>query len=237
MAGDSQGVAEPFDFPCASALKAAMTLAHLLLLEKSSMSIQNSNLSSRLVLALGVALLVSACNRQEPALVAPVASSPIVAAPTTTTVGTVLDDTVVTARVKSALLADVDTKGFEISVETRKGMVLLGGFVDSPLQVTRALAVTSAIEGVQGVENGMTLKEGHATVGNQLDDGITTTRVKSALLADATVKSAEISVITRKGEVQLSGFIDSQARIDRAIAVTRSVEGVTSVTNKMEIKQ
>ena len=201
------------------------------------MTIRNFNLSSRLVLTLGATLLVSACNRQEPVVMAPVASSPLVAASTSTTVGTVLDDTVVTARVKSALLADVDTKGFEISVETRKGMVLLGGFVDSEVQVSRALAVTSAVEGVQGVENGMTLKEGHATVGNQLDDGITTTRVKSALLADATVKSAEISVITRKGEVQLSGFIDSQARIDRAIAVTQGVEGVTSVINKMEIKQ
>lgn len=201
------------------------------------MTLRNSNLSSRLVLILGATLLVSACNRQEPVLVAPVESNPAVIAPTTTTVGTVLDDTVVTTRVKSALLSDIDTKGFEISVETRKGMVLLGGFVDSEVQVSRALAVTSAVEGVKGVENGMTLKEGQATVGNQLDDGITTTRVKSALLADAAIKSAQISVITRKGEVQLSGFIDNQARIDRAIAVTQGVEGVTSVTNKMEIKQ
>lgn len=201
------------------------------------MTILNSNVSPCLVLTLGMTLLVSACNRQEPVVQAPAAMSPMVVAPTSTTVGTVLDDTVVTTRVKSALLADADTKGFEISVETRKGMVLLGGFVDNPLQVSRAMSLTSAVEGVKGVENGMTLKEGDATVGNQLDDGITTTRVKSALLADATVKSAEISVITRKGEVQLSGFIDSQARIDRAIAVTQGVQGVTSVTNKMELKR
>jgi hyperosmotically inducible protein len=44
-------------------------------------------------------------------------------------------------------------------------------------------------------------------------------------------------VVTRKGEVQLSGFVDSQTQIDRAIAVTRAVEGVQNVVNQMSIKK
>lgn len=75
------------------------------------------------------------------------------------------------------------------------------------------------------------------TVGTKIDDSVVTTRVKSALLSDPSTKSFDISVETRKGEVQLSGFVDNQAKIDRAIEVARNVEGVQSVTNKMSVKQ
>ena len=63
-------------------------------------------------------------------------------------------------------------------------------------------------------------------MGTDIDDSTITTKVKSALLADADVKSFDIKVETRKGEVQLSGFVDNQAQIDRAIAVAKGVEGV-----------
>ena len=74
------------------------------------------------------------------------------------------------------------------------------------------------------------------TVGTEIDDTVITTRVKSALLADADVKSFDFKAETRKGEVQLSGFVDNQAQIDRAIAVTRAVEGVKNIDNKLSLK-
>lgn len=78
---------------------------------------------------------------------------------------------------------------------------------------------------------------GPPTVGTVIDDGVITTRVKSALLADPDVKSFDISVETRKGEVLLSGFVDNQAQIDRAISITQRVEGVRNVDNKMSLKK
>lgn len=75
------------------------------------------------------------------------------------------------------------------------------------------------------------------TVGTKIDDSVVTTRVKSTLLADPSVKSFDIAVVTRKGEVQLSGFVDNQLQMDRAIEITRGVEGVQSVINKMSLKQ
>lgn len=78
--------------------------------------------------------------------------------------------------------------------------------------------------------------EAKTTVGTDVDDGAITTKVKSALLADADVKSFDIKVETRKGEVQLSGFVDNQTQIDRAIAVAKGVQGVKSVDNKMTLK-
>jgi len=75
------------------------------------------------------------------------------------------------------------------------------------------------------------------TLGTKIDDSVVTTRVKSALLSDPSIKSFDITVETRKNEVQLSGFVDNQTQIDRAIEITRGVEGVESVINKMSIKQ
>jgi hyperosmotically inducible protein len=195
-----------------------------------------------IALALAVSLAMTGCgNRQEEAR-APAAGA---AAPTASTgtppagtsVGTEIDDSVVTARVKSALLADHDIKSFDIKVETRKGQVQLSGFVDTQARIDNAIALTRRVEGVQGVENGMTLKEGKATVGNAVDDGIVTAKVKSALLADPSVKSFDIAIATRKGEVQLSGYVDNQAQIDRAIDIARGVEGVQRINNEMSIKK
>ena len=157
--------------------------------------------------------------------------------PASTTVGTEIDDTVVTTKVKSALLADPDIKSFDLKVETRKGAVQLSGFVDNQTQVDRALAATRAVQGVKSVENNIALKGGSTTVGNAVDDGIITAKVKSALLADPNVKSLDIAVVTRKGEVQLSGFVNSQEQIDQAIAIAHKVDGVTNVSNEMSIKK
>jgi len=154
-----------------------------------------------------------------------------------TSVGTEIDDTVVTAKVKSALLADPNVKSFDIKVETRKGQVQLSGYVGSQSRIDKAIALTRKVEGVKSVQNGMSLKRGKTSVGNKIDDGVVTAKVKSALLADAGVKGSDISVVTRKGKVQLSGYVDDQTQINRAINITRGVEGVQRVGNEMSIKK
>jgi len=158
-------------------------------------------------------------------------------APPTTTVGMEIDDSVLTASVKSALLADPDVKSVDFKVETRKGEVLLSGFVDSQAQIDRANAVAKGVSGVKNVLNNATIKESTITVGNTVDDGVVTSRVKAALLGDESTKSRDIAIVTRKGEVQLSGFVDNQQQIDRAIEITRGIQGVSGVSNEMSIKK
>lgn len=192
------------------------------------MNLPSAILVRSLALACASVFLTTGCDK------APVAPLP---PPATTSIGTEIDDSVVTTRVKSALLADPDIKSFEIKVETRKGLVQLSGFVDTQTRIDSALALVRKVEGVKGVENGMNLKDGKATVGNTVDDGIVTTKIKSALLADPAVKSFDIGVVTRKGEVQLSGFVESQKQIDQAILLARAVDGVQGVTNEMSIKK
>jgi hyperosmotically inducible periplasmic protein len=154
-----------------------------------------------------------------------------------TSVGTEIDDSVVTTRVKTALLDNIDIKGFDIQVETRKGEVMLSGFVSNQAQIDQAMTLTKGIEGVKSVNNKLSIKEGSATVGNQIDDSVITAEVKAALLADESIKSLDITVTTHKAEVQLSGFVNNQGQIDRALEVAHSVKGVTLVGNQMSIKK
>jgi osmotically-inducible protein OsmY len=74
------------------------------------------------------------------------------------------------------------------------------------------------------------------STGEYLDDTVITTRVKAAIFNEASLKSAEINVETFKGTVQLSGFVNSRADINKAVEVARGVKGVTSVKNDMRLK-
>ena len=80
---------------------------------------------------------------------------------------------------------------------------------------------------------GTSTKEG---TGEYVDDVVITTKVKTAIFNEPSLKSAEINVETFKGTVQLSGFVNSRADINRAVEVTRGVAGVTSVKNDMRLK-
>ncbi|MEY2653358.1 MAG: hypothetical protein RLZZ524_385 [Pseudomonadota bacterium] len=92
--------------------------------------------------------------------------------------------------------------------------------------LTLALALLGACAGTPRTEG----------TGEYVDDTVITTKVKSAVLAEPGLKSAEINVETFKGVVQLSGFVGSQADIDRATVLTRGVSGVRSVRNDMRLK-
>ncbi len=172
--------------------------------------------------------LAVGCSQSSDAAAAP---------PAGTTIGTEIDDSVISTRVKSVLLADPDIKGFDFKIATRKGEVQLSGFVDNQSQIERALAVTQAVPGVKGIDNKVSLKAAPTSIGNKVDDGIVTAQVKAALLAEASIKSRDIAVVTRQGVVQLSGFVDNQTQIARAIEVTHGVAGVSNVSNEMSIKK
>ena len=72
--------------------------------------------------------------------------------------GRVVDDSVITGKVKAALVADPTTKAHQISVETFKGVVQLGGFVDTSEAKMRATQVAETVEGVKDVKNELALR-------------------------------------------------------------------------------
>lgn len=74
------------------------------------------------------------------------------------------------------------------------------------------------------------------STGEYVDNSVITAKVKAAILEDPMLKMFQINVETFKGEVQLSGFVDSAEASARAVEITRRVKGVTSVKNSMVVK-
>ncbi len=74
------------------------------------------------------------------------------------TTGGAIDDSTITAKVKSALVDSSDTKAGDIKVETRGGVVQLSGFVANEAQKSAASKVAQSVEGVKSVNNGISVK-------------------------------------------------------------------------------
>jgi hyperosmotically inducible periplasmic protein len=72
--------------------------------------------------------------------------------------GRYLDDSVITAKVKAALLRDPIVSAFAVSVETYKGIVLLSGFVRDRTHARRAAEIAASVQGVVTVKNALTTK-------------------------------------------------------------------------------
>jgi osmotically-inducible protein OsmY len=72
--------------------------------------------------------------------------------------GEYIDDTVITTKVKAAILEDKQLKVTEINVETFKGVVQLSGFVSTQQDINRAATLARSIEGVTSVKNDMRVK-------------------------------------------------------------------------------
>jgi hyperosmotically inducible protein len=151
------------------------------------------------------------------------------------TAGDVIDDNTVNASVKAAL---VETKGVpasQVNVETYKGVVLLGGFVETQAQKDAAGKAAKGVSGVKSLHNAIAIAPENS-MGSKLDDTVITTKVKSALLGDADVKSGQINVETKGGVVSLAGFVSGDKVKRRAVEVAKGVSGVKRVVDAMYVK-
>lgn len=72
--------------------------------------------------------------------------------------GEYVDDTVITTKVKAAVMNEPTLKSAEINVETFKGVVQLSGFVSSQAAANKAVEVARSVSGVKSVRNDMRMK-------------------------------------------------------------------------------
>jgi osmotically-inducible protein OsmY len=100
--------------------------------------------------------------------------------------------------------------------------------------LNRILAILAAL--AMAVTLGCASTAKSEGTGEYVDDTVITAKVKTAILGESTLKSSEINVETFKGTVQLSGFVNSQSDVNKAIVVAKNVKGVKSVKNDMRLK-
>lgn len=105
-----------------------------------------------------------------------------------------------------------------------------------PTNPSRKFIVTIAAAAVVAALTGCTSTPSRESAGEYFDNSLITAKVKSALIGAENLSSANISVASFKGKVQLSGFVPSETDKQRAEVIARDVEGVKVVTNAIEIK-
>ncbi len=152
-------------------------------------------------------------------------------------VGSFMDDSAITAKVKAALVDNDSIKSTDISVKTDKKVVTLSGFVQSQSQAEAAVAAAKAVEGVSSVSDKLHVRDNkESSMKGYAGDTATTSEVKAKLLADDIVPSRNVKVETTDGIVQLSGTVKSQAQSDRAESIAKAVDGVKSVKNDLKMQ-
>jgi osmotically-inducible protein OsmY len=72
--------------------------------------------------------------------------------------GDAMGDAAITAKVKTAFMADPDVKALQINVDTKDGVVALKGAVDGRTNVDKAVQIARGIDGVKSVDNQLTVR-------------------------------------------------------------------------------
>ena len=155
--------------------------------------------------------------------------------------GEAIDDSTITAVVKSKLTWSKYTSGLTTKVVTKSGRVTLTGSADSAESKELAGRLASNSRGVTAVDNRLLVSAAkptladHAqqsaqTAGHEVADAWITTKVKSTFMYSSNVDGSEIDVSTHAGVVTLRGKVDSGAERLLAIELAKNVLGVKSVS-------
>jgi len=142
-----------------------------------------------------------------------------------------MSDSWVTSKTKIALFADDRVKGRQVHVETKDGVVMLRGKVDSAEAKSAALEIAKGIEGVKNVKNELQVVAPSKRSEVAADDKVVAKNVQSKFKADPQLKNVKVEV--NNGVVSLSGEVKSIDASAKASEVARSVAGVRSVKNDL----
>lgn len=150
-------------------------------------------------------------------------------------VGTQVDDAVITTKVKTKLIEDPLTKARKIDVDTVNGVVTLTGLVDSEEEIQRAVAIAQSVPGVKRVVNN--LRVGKRGIKSYLSDKEITAKIKAKFIADPEIKAFSIDVDTVNGVVTLTGIVDREEQKRRAVEIAKGVDGVREVIVNIQVKR
>lgn len=101
--------------------------------------------------------------------------------------------------------------------------------------VAVALVMSVFVAGITGCASDSN-RRGVDEAGAVASDSWITTKVKSDLAVEKDVSATNIHVKTVDGVVTLTGTAGSQTEADRAVEITRQIDGVKSVVNNLEVK-
>lgn len=191
-------------------------------------STRTAQVVRRTLVSLGVATALSVC----------MATGAMAqdATPHSDGVGAAVNDTAITAKVKSSFVGEDRLKGSHIKVVTTNGVVTLTGTAPSSDSKSAAEELAQTVKGVRSVDDqvstpasGGTVHKAVATTERVGSDTWITTKVKSEITADSVSKGFDVHVKTLHGVVMLRGTLPNKDAIDHVKDIAEKVEHVKSV--------
>ena len=174
-----------------------------------------------------------------------------------------VDDSIITAKIKSRFVKDKDIRLDNIEIKTTNGDVELFGTARTREKVRHAVAVARQVEGVKSVKSDVKIDADNTARTREVrpdngraadtrgtnrdrvadnrrsdqpvDDTWITTKVKAKMVKDKNVRAANINVKTVNGEVELTGTARTRSEKARAASLARSIKGVQTVRNDIEV--
>ena len=165
---------------------------------------------------------------------------PLVAVPAALaqrTAGENVDDATLATRTKGALIDADKVSAGHINVEVYKGVVQLGGFVESKAEHDAAMAAARRIGAATEVVDAMVVLPGHRSLGQTVDDAALQAKLKLKLAdVQGLGTSHKINTEVKQGHVLLSGFVNHAEQRTQAGQIAATIEGAKKVHNMLAVK-
>lgn len=144
-----------------------------------------------------------------------------------------VDDTAITARIRTKLANDANLRLFRINVVARQGVVTLSGILPTEDRKRRAGELAAEAAGIRQVEN--LLQVGQTRRIDRFEDAVIASKITSRLIQNPLTHAFAIDVESEKGKVILTGRVQSEQEKKEAERIARNTSGVVSVENQLEI--
>ena len=148
-------------------------------------------------------------------------------------IGTMVDDSVISATVKTRMISDEFVKARHIDVDVLNGVVYLIGVVESSSQSRMAADIARGVDGVRRVENQLVV--GKTTVSQVVNDSILTSKIKTELIKDPDIRSNNIDVDTNNNIITLTGIVESNREKGKVLNIVQRVAGGRQVVDNLGI--
>ena len=147
-------------------------------------------------------------------------------------------DAEIVSAIESKFAADKMTSDLKINVSSKSGVVTLSGKVNTEEEADKLIQLAESTSGVSDVESThlMDKKSKHIMADTSITAKVKGLYIREKLFSDKDISVTGVHIETTNGIVYLSGAVTTQAEIDNAIKLAKSVKGVKSVESKLTIK-
>lgn len=149
-------------------------------------------------------------------------------------VGTFVDDKVITSTITKEFIQDDLVKSRDVAVYSYEGRVHLVGEYESKAQIEKAVKIAKSVKGVRWVDAYLLEKAEEAPCGTW-DRASLKARIKKEIIEDVDLRSPKVDVEVVQCDVVLMGLLGSPAEIERAEVLARNVEGSRKVKSFLRL--